>query len=177
MLKTSQIQIGHRYEVQAGRNKTTITIVGYDDKKLSWLCETPSGKTIKIKDISRFLKEIGEKKTIREIIESKGVTVIPKEEPAKVVDAVPEVDVTPKHLGPKPLGNMSILSAAHRVLLEAGKPMKVQEIMEAALATGYCKVGGKTPFNTFNGGIRSDITKKGKESRFKRVDKGLFAVR
>ena len=55
MLTSSQIQIGHRYEVQAGRNKTTITIVGYDDKKSSWLCETPSGKTIKIKDISRFL--------------------------------------------------------------------------------------------------------------------------
>ena len=91
--------------------------------------------------------------------------------------SVPAKTSEPKHLGPKPLGEMSTLSAAHRVLLEAGHPMKVQEIMETALAKGYCKVGGKTPFCTFNGGMRSEITRKGDESRFKRVDKGLFAAR
>ena len=89
------------------------------------------------------------------------------------------VDAVKKKVPPKPYTpqyGVIVLcdSESHQ---EAGKPMKVQEIMEAALAKGYCKVGGKTPFNSFNGGIRSEITKKGKESRFKRVDKGLFAAR
>jgi hypothetical protein len=71
---------------------------------------------------------------------------------------------------------MTVLAAAQRVLREAGRPMKVHEIMETALAKQYCVVGGKTPFNTFNGGIRNEIIKKGKESRFVWVDKGYFAA-
>ena len=170
-MKPESIIVGNTYEVQAGRNKTKVKIVSFDPKKSSWQCETPKGKRISIKDPERFLNEFG----------TKPQKVTPKRKGAERItygkNPAPAKQIEPKHLGPKPLGEMSILSAAHRVLLEAGHPMKVQEIMETALAKGYCKVGGLTPFNTFNGGIRSEITRKGDESRFKRVDKGLFAAR
>ncbi len=194
-MKKSSIQIGNQYEVQAGRNKTKVKIVSFSEEKQSWQCETPNGKIISIKDTARFLKEVGEKKSLREVIESKGVTIIPRERRATNtmsnlddptftrkhhVDESGVLvleDETPKHLGPKPAGVMSVLAAAHRVLQEEGRPMKVSEIMEAALERNYCKVGGKTPFNTFNGGIRKEITKKGNDSRFVWAGKGLFAAR
>jgi len=170
-MKPESIIVGNTYEVQAGRNKTKVKVVSFDSKKSSWQCETPKGKRISIKDPERFLNEFGVKPQ----------KVTPKRKGAERItygkNPAPAKQSEHKHLGPKPLGEMSILSAAHRVLLEAGHPMKVQEIMETALAKGYCKVGGLTPFCTFNGGIRSEITRKGDESRFKRVDKGLFAAR
>jgi hypothetical protein len=49
--------------------------------------------------------------------------------------------------------------------------------METALAKKYCVVGSKTPFNSFNGGIRQEITKKGEDSRFVWVERGYFAAR
>lgn len=176
-MKSSQIQIGHQYEVQAGRNKTKISVVSFDEEKQSWACKTPNGKIIKIKDTVRFLKEVGAKQPLREIIEPKGVTAPPSGSGvARTINKPADVE-TLKRLGPKPLGKMSVLAAAHRVLQEEGRPMQVSEIMKIALEKQYCKVGGKTPFNTFNGGIRGEIIKKGSKSRFERIGKGLFAAR
>ena len=163
-MKTSQIQIGNRYEIQLGKNTTQVKVTSLDNG--TWLCETDGGKILKVKDAARFLKEIKpkEKKAPRKVAEPK--IVKPKSEGVSV-----------KRMGPKPNGEMSVLDAVHKVLLEEGRPMKVLEIMETALARKYCVVGGKTPFNTFNGGIRTEITKKGTESRFVWIDKGLFAAR
>ena len=140
----------------------------------------------------------GEKKpSLKEVIKSKVVAIIPRGRRATstmrdlddptftrkhhVKDGVlileADGDEKPKHLGPKPKGQMSALSAAHRVLQEAGKPLGVREILETALAKNYCDIGGKTPFNTINGGIRKEISKKGDQSRFERVGPGLFAAR
>ena len=183
-MKPESIIVGNTYEVQAGRNKTKVKVVSFDPKKSSWQCETPKGKRISIKDPERFLNEFGQRSDVGPRLASPSKSPLHVASLADTSVQRKRVTSTERKLqpptparGPKPLGEMSILSAAHRVLLEAGHPMKVQEIMETALAKGYCKVGGKTPFNTFNGGIRSDITKKGNESRFKRVDKGLFAAR
>ena len=196
-MKASQIQVGHQYEVQAGRNKTKINVVSFDEEKQSWSCKTPNGKIIKIKDTARFFKEVGEKKkTLRETIESKGITIIPREKratsSAKEFDdptfthkhhvdengvLVLEADEKPKHMGPKPLGDMSALTAAHRVLVEEARPMRVREITTTVLERGYCKLNGKTPHCTINGGMQKEIKTKGENSRFQWVGKGLFAAR
>jgi hypothetical protein len=197
-MKKSAIQLGNRYEIKLGKNTSTVKVASFDEEHGTWLCETDSGKTLRVKDAARFLKEVKpkEKKSLREIIESKGVTIIPRGRRATktmrdlddptltrkyhVKDngvVVLEDDEPVKRMGPKPNGAMSVLDAAHKVLVEEGRPMKVLEIMEAALARQYCVVGGKTPFNTFNGGIRNEIAKKGKKSRFVWVDKGQFAAR
>ena len=175
-MKSSQIQIGHQYEVQAGRNKTKINVISFDEEKQSWSCETPNGKIIKIKDTARFLKAVGEKKkSIRETIESKGVTIIPRGK--RATGSMKEADEKPKHMGPKPLGDMSALTAAHRVLVEEARPMRVREITTTVLERGYCKLNGKTPHCTINGGMQKEIKTKGDGSRFQWVGKGLFAAR
>jgi len=68
------------------------------------------------------------------------------------------------------------LDAAARVLAEAGKPMAVKEIVEVAFAKGYWKSSGKTPAATVYSAIIREIANRGKDSRFKKVDRGQFIV-
>ena len=209
-MKANSIIIGNVYEVKAGRNVTVVKVKAVNESTGGWICETTKGKKMNIADSARFLKDVtpskekakpekekttGKKPSLKEVIKSKVVAIIPKGRRATssmrdlddptftrkhhVKDGVlvVEADEQPKHLGPKPKGQMSALSAAHRVLQEAGKPLGVREILETALAKNYCDIGGKTPFNTINGGIRKEISKKGDQSRFERVGPGLFAAR
>ena len=209
-MKAEKIIIGNLYEVKAGRNVTVVKVKAVNETTGGWICETPKGKRMNIADSARFLKDVtpnkekpakekasGKKPSLKEVIKSKVVAIIPKGRRATssmrdlddptftrkhhVKDGVlvleAEADEKPKHLGPKPLGQMSALSAAHRVLQEAGKPLTIREIMETALSKNYCVLNGKTIFNTFNGGIRKEISKKGDQSRFERVGPGLFAAR
>jgi len=170
-MKPESIIVGNTYEVQAGRNKTKVKIVSFDPKKSSWQCETPKGKRISIKDPERFLNEYG----------AKPQKVTPKSKGAERItygkNPAPVKQTERKHLGPKPLGEMSALAAAHRVLVEEGRPMRVREITEAVIERGYCVLNGKTPHCTINGGIQKEIAIKGDNSRFYWHSRGLFAAR
>ena len=68
------------------------------------------------------------------------------------------------------------LDAAARVLAESGEPMGVKEIVEAAFEKGYWTSGGKTPWATVYSAIIREVATKGKDSRFKKVDRGRFTV-
>jgi len=71
----------------------------------------------------------------------------------------------------------SALDAAARVLKETGKPMRSKELVEAMAAKGYwSSPKGKTPDATLTAAILREIGKKGAESRFKKVDRGQFAL-
>ncbi len=70
---------------------------------------------------------------------------------------------------------MSGLDAAAKVLSEAGEPMRCKEIVETMIAKGYWKTGGKTPSATIYAAVLREIQKKGKDARFKKTDRGLFA--
>jgi hypothetical protein len=73
-------------------------------------------------------------------------------------------------------GGMSCLNAAARVLAEKGEPMNCKEMIEAMAAKGYWTTpGGKTPWATLYSSIAREIRDKGKESRFKKSDRGKFA--
>ena len=181
-MKASQIQVGHQYEAQAGRNKTKISIVSFDEKKQSWSCKTPNGKIIKIKDTARFLKEVADQRKTtgsQLVVPSNGSPMIQSKQTTATEHQLQPSSTTrtQKHMGPKPLGNMSALAAAHRVLVEEARPMRVREITTTVLERGYCKLNGKTPHCTINGGMQKEIKTKGENSRFQWVGKGLFAAR
>jgi predicted SpoU family rRNA methylase len=77
--------------------------------------------------------------------------------------------------GEKEPKTMSGLDAAARVLEEAGEPLNVKQIVEAAEAKGYWKSpGGKTPHATIFSAIIREIAKKGSESRFRKAERGTF---
>ena len=86
--------------------------------------------------------------------------------PAKAKRAKPE---------PKPK-RISGLDAAAKVLEEAGQPMTAREMVEAAEAKGYWKSpGGKTPHATLYSAILREITTKGQDARFRKIERGKFA--
>jgi hypothetical protein len=61
------------------------------------------------------------------------------------------------------------------VLTETGEPMSTQELIDAMAAKGYwTSPGGKTPERTLYSALARDITANGKESRFKKGERGKF---
>ncbi len=72
---------------------------------------------------------------------------------------------------------ISALDAAAKVLGEAKRPMSTKEMIEAMAAKGYWKSpGGKTPAATLYSAILRECQKKGEDARFKKVDRGRFAL-
>ena len=81
-----------------------------------------------------------------------------------------------KPQGEAKAAKLSALDAAAKVLGEIGKPMSCNEMIEAMATKGYwSSPGGKTPASTLYSAILKEVTTKGKESRFKKTDRGRFA--
>ena len=69
------------------------------------------------------------------------------------------------------------LGAAVKVLGEIGKPMSTREMVEEMAAKGYWKSpAGKTPSATLYSAILRELKNKGSEARFKKTDRGRFAL-
>jgi len=63
------------------------------------------------------------------------------------------------------------------VLSETGQAMTCQELIAAMSAKGYwTSPGGKTPQATLYSAILREITTKGTNSRFRKTERGKFAV-
>jgi hypothetical protein len=71
---------------------------------------------------------------------------------------------------------MSGLDAAAKVLAEAGKPMNVKAIVEAALAKGYWASKGATPWATVYSAVIREIAAKKEASRFRKTARGMFEI-
>ena len=71
---------------------------------------------------------------------------------------------------------MSGLDAAAQVLIEAAGPMTVKEIVTVAFEKGYWKSDGATPHATIYSAMIREISKRGKEARFKKSGRGKFTV-
>lgn len=78
---------------------------------------------------------------------------------------------------PKKEKRMSGLDAAAKVLVESKEPLGALDIVKAMETKGYWKSpGGKTPHATIYAAICREISEKGKDARFKKVDRGMFAA-
>ena len=74
-------------------------------------------------------------------------------------------------------GKLSCLDAAAKVLASAKEPMTTKAMIEQMAAKKYwTSPGGKTPAATLYSAILREINTKGKEARFKKADRGLFAA-
>ncbi|MHB9070204.1 MAG: winged helix-turn-helix domain-containing protein [Sedimentisphaerales bacterium] len=68
------------------------------------------------------------------------------------------------------------LSAAVRVLQEAGEPLNCQEMIKRMLEKGYWKTDGKTPSATIYSAITREIKEKGADARFRKTERGKFEL-
>ena len=72
---------------------------------------------------------------------------------------------------------VSALDAAAQVLAKAKEPMGSKALVEAMAAAGLWKSpGGATPHATLYSAMIREITTKGKASRFKKTDRGMFCA-
>jgi len=91
--------------------------------------------------------------------------------PGKATKATPPNAKKPE---PKPK-RVSALDAAAQVLAKADKPMGAQDLIAAMAEKGLWKSpGGKTPHATLYAAMIREIGTKGKDARFKKVERGLF---
>ena len=78
---------------------------------------------------------------------------------------------------PSKNGKLSAIDAAAKVLGEAKEPMNTRAMIEAMAKKVYwTSPGGKTPWATLYSAILNEVTTKGKESRFKKTDRGHFGL-
>ena len=152
-MNANRIETGKVYEITIGRNMTTVKVVSVERRvngQLVFDClNVKTAKRMTVSDAKRFRREIKTAKAA-------------KTEQAK---------------GGKPKGMLSGLDAAHKVLTEAGCPMNVREILETATQNGYCQLGGATPALTIYAAMQREIAAKGANSRFTKIERGLFAAR
>ena len=100
-------------------------------------------------------------------------TTAKKKAPAKRTTA----ENANKTIGSKAKAKMSQMAAAERVLAEAGEPMNCQQMVEAMTKKRLWKSpGGKTPHATLYASLFRHIRKHGKDTRFKKTDRGMFAL-
>jgi hypothetical protein len=105
----------------------------------------------------------------------------PPEQTAEQLETPSVVAKPPRTRKPKQAADngkekkLSALDAAAKVLGESGQPMSCQEMIEAMAAKGYwTSPGGKTPAATLYSAIAREITTKGADSRFQKMDRGKF---
>jgi hypothetical protein len=97
--------------------------------------------------------------------------------PAAPKPAAKQPAKTAKGAKAKPASKLSAMGAAHAVLSASKEPMNVKAIIEQMAKQGlWTSPGGKTPHSTLAAALMRDIAAKGRESRFKKVDRGLFAA-
>src|SRR5580765_1382338 len=74
-------------------------------------------------------------------------------------------------------GRLSCIDASAKVLADKKEPMTTKEMIEAMAAKGlWSSPNGQTPAATLYSAILREINTKGKESRFKKTDRGLFTT-
>ncbi len=79
----------------------------------------------------------------------------------------PAADAKPKRV--------SALDAAAQVLRKSGQAMRAQEMIAAMAEQGlWSSPNGKTPHATLYAAILREITDKGEQARFRKVERGKF---
>jgi hypothetical protein len=153
-MNAKKIETKKVYEIAVGKNATTVKVVNIERRvngQLVFDCiNTKTGKPMRIADAARFLKEVKTEKAPKGTKSTKSV---------------------------KPDGLLSGLDAAHKVLVESGRPMRVKEIAEIAIANGYCKLNGATPEFTISAAMQREINRLGDASRVVKAERGSFAAR
>ncbi|MCA9173070.1 MAG: winged helix-turn-helix domain-containing protein [Planctomycetales bacterium] len=73
---------------------------------------------------------------------------------------------------------LSAIDAAAKVLTDTKQAMNAKELVEAMAAKKlWTSPGGKTPHATLYSAILREINTKGKDSRFKKTERGKFAAK
>jgi hypothetical protein len=175
-MKLENVKVGETYTLAIGKNKVAVTVKDADAKGKITVASA-GGKQMTVADAGRL--------TVRTVADDVG------QPSAKgAAHGAPRKAAAPKatktafgrkraHDGAPQAKERrtGLVDAAILVLHEAGnKAMGTKAIVEVITAKGIWKSNGKTPAATLYSSILREIQKKGSEARFKKVDRGQFAL-
>jgi len=162
------VKVGETYTLAVGKNAVQVTVKDVDEKgKITVV--TASGKTMTVADAARL--------TVHHTNAPQAA------KGAKTKAAAPKATkaASGRNVGEKgaPRGEgkrLGLVDAAIQVMKETGEPMNCKDIVKVILEKKLWETTGKTPDATLYSSILRDIQKKGSEARFKKVERGQFAL-
>jgi hypothetical protein len=159
-MKKADVKVGGKYYANVSSKRVEVRIDaeraqgGWDATNLS------TGKKVCIKTAQRLLGTVGEQK------KAQATDAAESKEPKET-----------KQTKPATKKKLSAVDAAAKVVGEANEPMNTKQMIEAMAAKKlWTSPGGKTPWATLYSAILREINVKGKESRFKKIERGTFAA-
>lgn len=172
-MKKDEVRIGSSYLAKVSDKVVTIRIDA-ENRNGGWdATNMATGKKIRIKSAQRLRGPAAKKKGKAEAGEAPADEIVATEA-ASPAEATPKGKKAkqPKADNPK---RTSALNAAAQVLREAKAPMRCKEMITAMQDQGvWVSPNGKTPEATLYSAILREVTKKGSDSRFRKLDRGLF---
>jgi len=160
-MKLENVKVGETYTLKVGKNLVAVTVKDVDANGKITVVGS-SGKAMTVADAARLAPAAHG---------ARGKAAAPKA--TKVARGRNVGDTGAPQAKEKRLG---LVDAAIQVMKAAGKPMNCQEVVKAILEQKLWESAGKTPAATLYSSILRDIQKKGAEARFKKVERGQFAL-
>jgi hypothetical protein len=174
-MKLENVKVGEVYTLKVGKNLVAVKAMSVDAKgKIT--VSPASGKMITVADAGRLIA--------RTVVDGAG-----QHTAKQAAHGAPRKASTPKatkaargrNVGQQGAPQakekrVGLVDAAIQVMKAAGKPMNCKDIVKVILEKKLWETTGKTPDATLYSSILRDIQKKGAEARFKKVDRGQFAL-
>lgn len=181
-MKKEQVKVGSVYTVKVSGGVVPVRITAEKwtgDKHVGWTgVNTKTNRAVRVKSAQRLRAEVGGANAPTAPVAPVGET---KAKPAAQKKAPPATAAKaarpPKPAKEPKTKKVSGLDAAAMVLAKSAKPLGAKEMVEQAEAKGlWTSPGGKTPAATVYAAIIREIAAKGKDARFKKVERGLFVA-
>ena len=165
-MKKADVKVGGTYAAKVSGKVVPVRIDAQNPRGGWDATNTATGKKVRIKSAQRLRGAVHKSKPMALAIPSQAGAA--KEKPTPKAES--------KNAAAKGKKRTSALDAAVKVLGEAKKPMTCKEMVEQMLAKGLWQTKGKTPAATLYSAILREIQKKGKDARFRKVERGKFTV-
>ena len=190
-MKSSEVKVGEIYHAKVSGDLTAVRIVREADNGKGWhAVNIKTKRPIRIKSAQRLRKPLSAKEAGIENTAPKRKVTKPRAHPKATASKADAAKKKPKAGGqaqPKAKkadtgkrrgtsGKMSGLDAAAKVLAKAKEPMNTKDMTERMLSKGYWQTKGKTPAATIYAAIIREISAKGDASRFRKAERGKFAL-
>ena len=174
-MKKSGVKVGACYKVKVSGKIVPVRITG-ENAIGGWDgVNQATGKAVRIKSPARLRSKVSEARPAKGDTPTGDVGPSAKTRAASSRRAKDGAGRDTDERG-RPEAKLSALDAATAVLAKADGPMSSKELVEQMLADGLWQTGGKTPANTLYAAMLREISKKGDDSRFRKVGRGRFAL-
>jgi len=173
-MKKNEVKVGGFYTAKVSDKLVTVRIDSTHSRSGWSATNTRTGKRIHIKSAQR-LRSAAKSSASAEASEATKATVANDAKAVSNNKTPTRMARSKKVEGALKPKRLSALDAAAQVLKETNKPMRATELIDAMAEQNLWKSpGGKTPYATLYAAMQREERDKGEDSRFKKVDRGLF---